>query len=54
MRIGKRAFYDQLSLATADAYAYTGAVMVENLMLDDTIEGIDAFLQKRPPSWSKA
>ncbi|MCI5101743.1 enoyl-CoA hydratase [Phaeobacter italicus] len=54
VRIGKRAFYDQLSLPTADAYAYTGAVMVENLMLDDTIEGIDAFLQKRPPSWSKA
>ncbi|AFO91157.1 enoyl-CoA hydratase [Phaeobacter inhibens] len=51
VKIGKRAFYDQLQLPTADAYAHTGAVMVENLMLRDTIEGIDAFLEKRDPDW---
>ncbi|AFO87437.1 enoyl-CoA hydratase [Phaeobacter inhibens] len=51
VKIGKRAFYDQLQLPTADAYAHTGAVMVENLMLRDTVEGIDAFLEKRDPDW---
>ncbi|ATG39454.1 enoyl-CoA hydratase [Phaeobacter piscinae] len=51
VKIGKRAFYDQLQLPTAEAYAHTGAVMVENLMLGDTIEGIDAFLEKRDPNW---
>ncbi|MFV1600200.1 MULTISPECIES: enoyl-CoA hydratase [unclassified Phaeobacter] len=51
VKIGKRAFYDQLQLPTAAAYAHTGAVMVENLMLRDTVEGIDAFLEKRDPDW---
>ncbi|UWR73900.1 enoyl-CoA hydratase [Phaeobacter inhibens] len=51
VKIGKRAFYDQLQLPTADAYAHTGAVMVENLLLRDTVEGIDAFLEKRDPDW---
>jgi 1,4-dihydroxy-2-naphthoyl-CoA synthase len=35
-----------------DAYEYTGAVMVRNMMADDAIEGIDAFLQKRDPQWT--
>jgi hypothetical protein len=32
-------------------YAYTAALMTENMMLRDAEEGIDAFLQKRLPSW---
>jgi 1,4-dihydroxy-2-naphthoyl-CoA synthase len=34
-----------------EAYAYTSQVMVDNLMLDETREGIGAFLDKRPPGW---
>lgn len=51
VKIGKRAFYDQMGLAPADAYAHTGAVMVENMLWRDTEEGIAAFLEKRPPDW---
>lgn len=51
VRIGKRAFYDQLGQPLADAYRFTGDVMVENMMLRDTDEGISAFLEKRNPDW---
>lgn len=51
VRIGKRAFYDQMGLPLPDAYAHTGAVMAENMLWRDTEEGIQAFLEKRPPNW---
>src|SRR6056297_102188 len=53
VRIGKRAFYDQLEMPLDQAYAYTGEVMVENMLYRDTAEGIAAFLEKRPPDWSQ-
>ena len=34
------------------AYASAGAAMVATLLDADTAEGIDAFLDKRPPHWS--
>jgi enoyl-CoA hydratase/carnithine racemase len=51
VRIGKRAFYDQAQLSLAEAYAHTGAVMVTNMLLRDTDEGITAFIEKRDPNW---
>jgi enoyl-CoA hydratase/carnithine racemase len=51
VRIGKRAFYEQLELGLDAAYAYTGQVMVENMLDRGTEEGIAAFLEKRPPDW---
>jgi enoyl-CoA hydratase/carnithine racemase len=51
VRIGKRAFYEQLQLPLAEAYAFTGAAMVENMLLPPTDEGISAFLDKRPADW---
>ena len=53
VRIGKRAFYDQLEMPLDQAYAHTGAVMVENMLDSDTAEGISAFLEKRPPEWQQ-
>jgi enoyl-CoA hydratase/carnithine racemase len=53
VRIGKRAFYDQLALPLDKAYELTGAVMVENMLNRDTAEGISAFLDKREPEWNQ-
>jgi enoyl-CoA hydratase/carnithine racemase len=51
VRIGKRAFYDQIDLPLDAAYDLAGRVMGENMMLRDTDEGIAAFLEKRAPDW---
>jgi enoyl-CoA hydratase/carnithine racemase len=51
VKIGKRAFYEQAPMTVADAYAHTGAVMVANMGLPETDEGITAFLEKRAPDW---
>jgi enoyl-CoA hydratase/carnithine racemase len=51
VRIGKRAFYEQAGMGLAEAYAFTGAAMVQNMLMPDTDEGIGAFLEKCPPGW---
>ena len=51
LKIGKEAFYRQAELGLDAAYAYTSEVMVTNMLARDAEEGIDAFLQKRPPKW---
>jgi enoyl-CoA hydratase/carnithine racemase len=33
------------------AYEHCAAVMTGNLLAEDAIEGIGAFLDKRPPVW---
>ena len=53
VKIGKEAFYNQIEMNVADAYAYTGNVMVENMLDRDTSEGIAAFLEKRDPTWEQ-
>lgn len=53
VKIGKQAFYQQLQLPVAEAYAHTGHVMVENMLHRDTEEGIAAFLDKRDPTWTQ-
>jgi enoyl-CoA hydratase/carnithine racemase len=52
VRIGKRAYYEQLEMPLAQAYVHTGRVMVANMLLNDTNEGIAAFLEKRAPGWA--
>lgn len=49
--MGKEMFYKQLEMSMADAYQYASEVMACNMMAEDAIEGVDAFLQKRPPTW---
>ena len=53
VKIGKKAFYNQIEMNVADAYAYTGDIMVENMLDRDTSEGIAAFLDKRDPTWEQ-
>jgi enoyl-CoA hydratase/carnithine racemase len=52
VKIGKSAFYDQITMDLDAAYAFAGGVMVENMLWRDTEEGISAFLEKRPPDWA--
>jgi enoyl-CoA hydratase/carnithine racemase len=49
--LGKKAFYRQIRLSQADAYAYASQVMCENAAADDAQEGMSAFLAKRSPAW---
>ena len=53
VKIGKQAFYEQVEMPVDQAYAYTGEVMVENMMVNETAEGIAAFIEKRPHDWKQ-
>lgn len=48
---GKGMFYRQLEMGMEDAYAYAAEVMACNMLTADAQEGIDAFIEKRPPVW---
>jgi enoyl-CoA hydratase/carnithine racemase len=49
--LGKQAWYTQIDLDQAKAYAYAQEVMSMNAMAADAQEGIAAFLGKRAPCW---
>jgi enoyl-CoA hydratase/carnithine racemase len=51
LALGKKAFQTQINLPREEAYKAMEAVMVENLMMDESIEGFSAFIEKRPPKW---
>lgn len=53
MKIGKRAFYEQIELPLDQAYGFAGKAIVGNMLDPDTEEGIAAFLEKRDPDWSQ-
>ena len=52
LAIGKEAFYEQVELDEHRAYDLTKSVMAMNSMAADAQEGICAFLEKRPPTWT--
>lgn len=51
LKIGKQAFYNQISMPLSEAYNYCANVMVDNMLKTDAEEGINAFLEKRKPEW---
>jgi len=50
---GKQAFYRQVDLGLAPAYEFAGARMADSLVSPEAHEGIDAFVAKRPPEWTR-
>ncbi len=49
--LGKSQFYRQMEMGLAGAYQLASQTMVCNFHEPDTLEGVQAFLEKRPPSW---
>ena len=52
VRLGKKLFYQQLDQDLDQAYCNATDAISGNMMLDETREGIDAFIEKRKPDWS--
>lgn len=50
--IGKQAFYRQMDLGLADAYAYATEVMASSSQTADAQENMAAFVEKRRPSFT--
>ena len=50
--IGKEAFYRQAEMDLDAAYRFAAEAMTRNMLAHDAAEGIDAFLEKRAPSWT--
>jgi enoyl-CoA hydratase/carnithine racemase len=48
---GKRAFYDQLEMGLERAYELAGHVIAASFAHEEGREGMDAFIEKRPPNW---
>ncbi|MCP4188836.1 MAG: enoyl-CoA hydratase [Gammaproteobacteria bacterium] len=51
IKMGKRMFYQQLSMGLDKAYDFAGETMTCNMNSEDAREGIDAFIEKRKPTW---
>jgi enoyl-CoA hydratase/carnithine racemase len=52
--MGKALFYRQIEVGIESAYADAGATMACNMMDPSALEGVAAFIEKRPPSWMAA
>lgn len=50
--MGKQLFYRQIEMGTAAAYQLAGQTMACNMMDDSALEGVLAFIDKRPPAWT--
>jgi enoyl-CoA hydratase/carnithine racemase len=48
---GKGLFYRQLEMGVEAAYQLAGQTMACNMMDESALEGVQAFIDKRPPDW---
>ena len=51
--MGKEFFYRQAELGIAAAYDAASQIMACNMMDEAALEGVEAFIEKRPPRWNK-
>jgi enoyl-CoA hydratase/carnithine racemase len=49
--MGKEFFYRQVELGMASAYEAAAQTMACNMMDEAALEGVQAFIDKRPPRW---
>jgi len=49
--MGKALFYRQIETGIEAAYADAGQTMACNMMDESALEGVQAFIDKRPPKW---
>ena len=52
--LGKTLFYRQLENGIEAAYLDAAQTMACNMMEDSALEGVQAFIEKRPPAWQQA
>jgi enoyl-CoA hydratase/carnithine racemase len=50
--VGKQLFYKQIEMGIGAAYQLAGQTMACNMMDDAALEGVQAFIDKRKPTWS--
>jgi enoyl-CoA hydratase/carnithine racemase len=50
---GKEFFYRQIELGIAQAFEAAARTMACNMMDEAALEGVQAFIDKRPPGWRK-
>lgn len=53
LALGKSLFYRQLEVPITEAYADAGRTMACNMMDASALEGVQAFIDKRPAAWAK-
>ena len=53
IRMGKKLFYRQIENSLSGAFEEAAEVMACNMMQADTVEGVDAFIEKRKPRWAE-
>ena len=51
MGLGKSSFYRIADMAMGDALGYLHSQLTINTQVEDLMEGISAFMQKRDPVW---
>jgi enoyl-CoA hydratase/carnithine racemase len=49
IKLGKETFYRQIEMGLGDAYDLASRAMAENMLRPEAVDGIGAFLEKRPP-----
>lgn len=52
IRAGKEAFYRQIDMPLEDAFRYANEEMLKAMTSQDSLEGVNAFFEKRTPHWS--
>jgi enoyl-CoA hydratase len=52
LRLGREAFHTMADMPLSDALRYLKQMLSQNLHTPDAREGLQAFLEKRPPIWN--